>query len=262
MGMDCNETRRLLDAYVDSELELTRQLDMEAHLAGCPTCKKVVEAAINFRFSIRANMPVYKAPPELQRKIRAVLRKESGSWLERVFQFWRHLAGTTGILVLGFSFTWASIAHSHDKDRELIAEAISDHSRSLLADHLLDVTSSDQRTLGPWITGKLDDTPPIADLSEAGYGLVGGRIDLLENRPVAAIDYRHQGHFVNVFVWPAANRAIDFDVQSHQEYRLCCWSKAGLNYLIISELSPADMENLRIRFVNGPSNCQAHHTFL
>jgi anti-sigma factor RsiW len=168
-SMDCNETRRLLDAYVDGELELTRQLDVEAHLAGCPTCKKAVEAAINFRFSIRANMPVYKAPPELQRKIRAVLRKESGSWLERVFRFWRYLAGTAGILVLGFSFAWAWIVDSHDKDRELIAEAISDHSRSLLADHLLDVTSSDQHTVEPWITSKLDYIPPVANLSEAGY---------------------------------------------------------------------------------------------
>ena len=131
---------------------------------------------------------------------------------------------------------------SHDKDRELIAEAISDHSRSLLADHLLDVTSSDQHTVKPWVTGKLDYSPPVANLSEAGYPLVGGRIDLLENRPVAAIVYQHQGHFINVFVWPAANHTIDFDVQSHQGYSLCGWNKAGLNYLIISELRQADME--------------------
>jgi anti-sigma factor RsiW len=240
--MDCNETKRLLDAYVDGELELTRQLDMEAHLAACSTCKKAAEAAINFRFSVRMNMPVYRAPPELKTTIRAALRKESGSRLERVFQFWRPLAGTAGILVLGLSLAWAWIADSHDKDRGLIAEAISDHSRSLLVDHLLDVTSSDQHTVKPWVTAKLDYSPPVADLSGAGYGLVGGRIDLLENRPVAAIVYQHQGHFINVFVWPAANHAIDFDVQSHQGYSLCGWNKAGLNYLIISELSQADIE--------------------
>jgi anti-sigma factor RsiW len=153
--MDCNETKRLLDAYVDGELELTRQLDMEAHLAACSRCKEAAEAAINFGFSVRVNMPAYKAPPELKGKIRAALRNESGSCLERVFQFWRHLAGSAGILVLGFSFAWAWIVDSHDKDRELIAEAISDHSLSLLADHFLDVTSSDRHEVKPWVTGKL-----------------------------------------------------------------------------------------------------------
>jgi anti-sigma factor RsiW len=88
--MDCNETQRLLDPYVDGELELTRQLDMEAHVAACSTCKNAAKAAINFRYSIRVNMPVYKAPPELKRKIRAALRKESGSWLERVQNFCRY----------------------------------------------------------------------------------------------------------------------------------------------------------------------------
>jgi len=240
--MDCNETKWLLNAYVDGELELTRQLDIEAHLAACAMCKKAAEAAINFSYSVRMNIPVYKAPPELRVTIRAALRKESGSQLEWVSQFWRPLAGTAGIMVLGLAFAWTWIADSHDKDRELIAEAISDHSRSLLVGRLLDVTSSDRHTVKPWVTGKLDYSPPVADLSEAGYGLAGGRIDLLENRPVAAIVYRYQGHFINVFVWPAASHVIDFDVQSHQGYSLCGWSKGGLNYLIISELSQAEIE--------------------
>jgi anti-sigma factor RsiW len=97
-------------------------------------------------------------------------------------------------------------------------------------------------SIKPWVTGKLDYPPPVADLADVGYKLLGGRIDLLENRPVAAIVYQYQGHFINVFVWPAASHAIDFDVQSQQGYSLCGWNKASLNYLIISELSPADME--------------------
>jgi anti-sigma factor RsiW len=77
--------------------------------------------------------------------------------------------------------------------------------------------------------------------------LAGGRLDILENRRVAAIVYQHQGHYINVFVWPAANHVIGFDVQSHQGYSLCGWNKAGLNYLIISELSQADMEKFEDR---------------
>lgn len=240
--MDCNETNWLLDAYVDRELELTRQLDVEAHLAACSTSKKTAEAAINFRHSVCMNMPIYKAPPELKATIRAALRKVSKAEIKWISDLRRALLYATAVLLVSLLCVWAWMATSHGKDRELIAQAISDHSRSLLADHLLDVTSSDQHAVKLWFTGKLDYSPPVADLTQAGYQLAGGRIDLLANRPVAAIVYLHQDHFINEFVWPAASRAIDFDVQSHQGYSLCGWNKFGLNYLIVSELSQADIE--------------------
>ena len=131
---------------------------------------------------------------------------------------------------------------SHGKDRELIAQAISDHARSLLVDHLLDVSSSDPDSVKPWFLGKIDYSPPVVNLTEGGYKLVGGRLDILENRQVAAIVYKHQDRFITVFVWPAANHAIDFDSQFFQGFNLCGWNKSGLNYLIVSELSQADME--------------------
>jgi anti-sigma factor RsiW len=246
--MNCDEAGRLLDAYIDGELELTRHLDLEVHLAGCSTCKNAAETAINFGSSIRMNMPVYKAPPKLKARIRAALRKEFRSQLDWVSNIRRLLAITAATAVLGLLFTWAWIAVSHGRDQELIAEAVSDHSRSLLVNHLLDVTSPDQHAVKPWFTGKIDYSPPVADLTRAGYKLVGGRIDLLANRPVAAIVYEHEYHFISVFVWPVGDRAIDFDVQSHEGYSLCGWNKFGLNYLIVSELTGPDMEKFEDQF--------------
>jgi anti-sigma factor RsiW len=238
--MDCNETKRMLDAYVDDELELSRLLDMEAHLAACSACNKAAEATIYCRYSVRMNTPLYKAPPELKGKIRAALRKESKSrW---IFQFRRTLFYAVAGLSVCLLAVWTWMVASHGKDRELIAQAISNHSRSLLADHLLDVTASDHHVVKSWFTGKLDYSPPVADLAEVGYKLVGARLDILENHCVAAIVYRHLDRLINEFVWPAASRAIDFDVQSQRGYGLCAWNKSGINYLIVSELSQADTE--------------------
>jgi len=79
--MNCEVTRRWLDAYLDGELELTQQLDLEAHLSTCSTCKNAGEEAVKFDSLVRVNMPVYKAPPELKARIQALLGKESGSQL-------------------------------------------------------------------------------------------------------------------------------------------------------------------------------------
>jgi anti-sigma factor RsiW len=145
--MDCNEARWLLDAYVDGEIELTRQLDVEAHVAGCTSCKKAVEAAIKFRHSIQMNAPVYRAPPELKAKVRAELRKVSKSETGWISELRRPLLYAAAVLLVCLLSIAAWIATSQDKERVLIAQAISNHSHSLLADHLLDVTASDQHVV-------------------------------------------------------------------------------------------------------------------
>jgi anti-sigma factor RsiW len=240
--MDCNEVNRFLDAYVDGEIELTRQVDVEAHLANCGECKKAVEAVTKFRRSIKMNKPVYKAPPELEADVRAALRKVSKSEIRWIAELRRPLLYAAAILIVCLLCIAVWIATSKTQERALIAQAISNHSHSLLADHLLDFAAADRHLLKTWFTGKLDYFPPVADLSEAGYKLVGGWLDMLENRPVAAIVYSHQDHVINEFVWPAGRRTIDFDVQAHQGYSMCGWNKSGFNYLIISDLSQENIE--------------------
>jgi anti-sigma factor RsiW len=240
--MECNEARRLLEAHVDGELELTGQLDLETHLAGCTECKKAAETATKFRNAMHMNLPMYKAPPELKAKVQAILQKASRSETGLISALRRPLLYAAAVLLVCVLSVSVWMATSQAKERALIAQAISSHSHSLLVDHLLDVPASDQHVVKAWFTGKLGYGPPTADLSEAGYKLAGGRLDMLDNRPVAAIVYRRQDHVINEFVWPAARRTIDFDVQSHQGYSMCGWNKSGFNYLIVSDLSQADTE--------------------
>ena len=135
------------------------------------------------------------------------------------------------------------MSDSHDKDRVLTAEAISNHARSLSVGHLLDVASTDQDGLKAWFTGMLDFSPPVLNLTKGGYKLAGVRLDILENRRVSAIVYKHQDCFVNVFIWPVADHAIYFHAQFLSGFNLCGWNRSGLNYLIVSELSQSDIEN-------------------
>src|SRR3979411_1718403 len=71
---------------------------------------------------------------------------------------------------------------------------------------------------------------------------LGGRIDILEQRTVAAIVYQRGKNFINLFVWPATGRKIDIDVQSERGYHFCAWKLAGLNFFCIAEISAADLE--------------------
>ena len=240
--MNCDEARQFLDACVDGELELSRQPDVEMHLAGCPDCKRAAEQIANLSSMVRKDMEVYKAPRELKSKIRTSLRKESKPKFAWFAANRRPLIYAAAMLALSLALAWTWLTLSRSKDQDLVAEAISNHSRSLMVSHLVDCHSNDRGIVKPWFSGKLDYAPPVADLEQAGYSLVGGRIDILEKRPAAAIVYQRGKQIINLFVWPATGRKIDIDVRSERGYQFCGWNQAGLNYLCISEISGEDLE--------------------
>jgi anti-sigma factor (TIGR02949 family) len=246
--MNCDEISQLLSAYIDGELDGALQPEVKKHLDDCPNCRKEADGMANFSSFLRTTMPAYKAPSKLKAEIRASLRRESAPESDWFFWFRRPLIYAAAVLVLGFILVSALRTFAPNKDQDLIGQAITNHARSLMVDHLVDVTSSDQHTVRPWFAGKLDYSPPVAELAEAGYTLVGGRIDMLDKRPVAAIVYRHGNQVINVFVFPVETRKIDFEVRSDRGYHFCGWNRAGLNYFCISAGTADDIEKFEDAF--------------
>jgi anti-sigma factor RsiW len=104
------------------------------------------------------------------------------------------------------------------------------------------VVSTDQHTVKPWFTGKLDFAPPVADYAASGFALTGGRLDYVDGRAAAAITYRHRLHVVNVFVWPAKGEA-DRAPHTHarQGYALVGWTRGGLRFCAVGDVAAADL---------------------
>jgi anti-sigma factor RsiW len=121
---------------------------------------------------------------------------------------------------------------------------------------LIDIESSDKHVVKPWFGGLLDASPAVADLKAHGFPLVGGRLDYLDNRPVAALVYRRREHVINLFTWPTAQAAQEGDAKvrtlSRQGFNLMHWVQAGMNYWAVSDLNQEEMQQF-IRLVQDPS---------
>ena len=151
---------------------------------------------------------------------------------------------------LGFIFT------ARDKSSALVEEVVSAHVRSLLADHLTDLASTERHQVKPWLSNRLDFAPPVLDLPNEGFALVGGRLDYLGGKPAAALVYFYRQHIINVFVWPSVpshDRSIH--TSTHRGYNTAQFASDGMNYWAVSDLNSHDLDKLAKLFQRAlPAN--------
>jgi len=244
--MTCDEIRDLLDAFYDGELDAPRSAVIERHLEECPGCAALSNARSALSEVLVKNATRFSAPAALRRRIEAQVLRPPEIRQPRMMP-WRALAMAAS-LALFVSFGWNLWLMRTGAPAPMVEnEIVSDHIRSLMANHLSDVASEDRHTVKPWFMGKLDYAPPVDDLASEGFKLVGGRLDYVGGMPVSALIYQRHAHFINVFVWPtrAGDEALPQPRWNNDHgYHLANWSHAGMTYWAISDVDPTELTRL------------------
>ena len=263
--MSCPGNDKLIQGYVDGELDLLNTLQLEAHLQECATCAEAHKNYQMLRSIMRGGGLYFKAPEDLANRIRLSVQEAGEAQkvgrqvlapireVPRPMRWriaWAFASMAASLAVIGLiAWRLGPMVSRHSQDDLMTHEVLASHVRSLMADHLTDVPSSDQHTVKPWFNGKLDFSPPVQDLSKEGFPLVGGRLDYLGDRPVAALVYQRRKHFINLFIWPAT-KGSGQQVVMRQGYNLLHWTQSGMTYWAVSDLNSTELQEF-VRLVQG-----------
>lgn len=274
-AMSCEQVEALLEPVLDGELPAEELMAVRAHLATCARCQNQERAMTMMTNAVRQAMPRYAAPEALRKRVQAALRRsgtvpsrreayrhgadaarDTGRWTDGHRYLRTPLVQRVAYAMYAMALVVVAIGgwsvgrsgeqrHLSELTRSRFPdEVVASQVRSLMANHLTDVRSTDRHTVKPWFAGLLDFAPRVEDFTAQGFTLLGGRLDYMQGRPVAALVYGRRRHIINVLEWPVRGDDPGPIATVSKGYSLLHWVDGDLSYWAVSDAAPEDLEAL------------------
>lgn len=256
--MNCAHATRLLDAWIDDELDARTAGDMGLHVRDCTDCSKLLQRRTQGRAVLRRQAPRWQAPETLRRAVvgeieshapgqrgqDTVLSRRGPGTLAATLR-WR-LGGALGV-ALAIALASGVAGYRLAQPPSPVADdtlVIASHVASLAEGaRLIDVASTERHVVKPWFQGRVDFSPPVRDLSQHGYTLAGARLEQLGERPASAIVYRLRSHVITLYTWRDDERVLAPPrIRTTRGFSRASWSDAGLRHEAVSDVNPTDIE--------------------
>ena len=244
--MNCNEATTLIDAHADGEVDGFRGQAIEKHLRGCARCAAMHDHVLALRARLHAEVPCFTASPALRARVLATLgamRAAAPPRTRPVTDRWRWLGGgvLAGCAATMLAWVLGSAVLVSRANQDLAVEAVASHVRATLGNQLIQIASSDQHTVKPWLSAQLAYSPPVHDLASEGFALIGGRLDILQRRPIATLVYHHRLHTIDVYVRPEAAHASLTGPRTVRGFNVWHATGSGMDWLAVSDVSADEL---------------------
>ena len=247
--MKCDFADAFLHSYLDGELSAFRTVEFERHMLHCADCGSELVAQDFLKSRLQFAQLYEPAPASLRRKIVGQLQSAAPTTAVAKPIFWHRWQGLAAasalLLVALLAWRIRPEFRTDDYQAEFAAEIVDAHMHSLQPGHITGIASNDEHAVKQWIEGKVNFVLPVRDFANDGFALQGGRLDIIEGRPVAALVYARRGNLINVFIWSTPEPDTSPHAGSRQGYQWIDWRKGQLDFCATSDADPTDLEQLR-----------------
>lgn len=254
--MNCEEFLTLVSAYADDEVDALRHFAMNRHLQRCPACSGALARVVALRARIHREVPYFEAPPALTARVRTIAqsvatppRRTGRRWFGRIrtgdgASGWFAGGAIAGCAATVLAWMLGTTVVAWQQGDQFATAAVASHVHATLNDHLIDVASSDRHTVKPWLSARLDYSPPVEDLAPEGFALVGARLDNIDRQPVATLVYRYREHTIDVFVRPVGWHMPLKTLRSVRGFNVVHADGATMEWFAVSDAEPGVVSRL------------------
>lgn len=242
------ESLLLLNAYLDNELDAASVLDIEQLLATDAALGDEHERLRQLRSALANRHSAERASDKFKQRIAAIAEQSSAIVSPRRPPPARHyapyqMAAAAALAALIAAAGTFAVLRPDPVSNE-IASIIADHRRALLAATPYDVASSDRHTVKPWFDGKLALSPQVVDLSAEGFPLAGGRVEILDRKPVPVLVYQRRAHVISVVAIPRVGAAAETAAarsETRDGYAVIRWHRRDFEYFAVSDIPESEL---------------------
>jgi len=247
--MDCSDLQHALYPFLDGEYGPEERVEIEGHLANCPSCARLVHLESKFRDVVRAKASPSrpsgpKASSGLKRRLVASFRREKLRRTQK--QLLRVSAVAAVALAAGGTYA-LSRAPSRGP---YVEDATLRHARGLP----LEIKDAPPEQVEAWFGDKLDHRVPVPRLNNAT--VAGARLSNVKDLPAAYIRYEASStrspspRRVGLFVYGDAERVVDapafpsMDLEQHRGYNVAIWREGEIVYQLVCDLQEDDIRRM------------------
>lgn len=247
---DDNRSRLLVHAYVDGELDPVNAIAIEQQIASEPALAAEAARTQALRQALREKLPAVDVPAGLEARVQSAIGLTRASSVPS----WRAMAASIILAIVASSSATWFIARTAATD-DVVEAVVGGHLRALIAPQPTDVASSEGHTVKPWFNGRIPQAPQVVDLSQAGFKLIGGRVDVVERTGVPTLVYQIRQHLISLTAVPdqAPNSAAP-TVTAVRGYNVIRWTAGNVAYVAVSDLNVAELTKFAEAFRGPPSS--------
>ncbi len=241
----CPDKEMALQALFDGELDPIAAAEMEEHLRGCAGCRDALARLEAVREAMSGDAVRYEVPEGLRARIMAETIGTRPSYAPRPSWNWPVSLrdGAIGAIAAG---VLAAVVAPQLAAPDLTTALVDGQIRSLQSDHLVDVETSDRHTVKPWFNGRIDFAPPVVDLKDKGFPLVGGRLDVIQRQDVAVLVFRRARHTINLYIRPADKP--ETAARARAGFNVRGWRADGLEFWAVSDVEGRELDQFQREF--------------